>query len=68
MKLHVQRHLKCWLCLASLLWEHKFNCGITGLRKAEGQPSTSTTDDNIETVKKMIADNDRITIRYLLMF
>ena len=37
MKLNVQRHLtyRLWR-LASLLWaEHKFNCGITSLRKAE---------------------------------
>ena len=26
-------------------------------------PSTSTTDDNIETMKKIILDNHRITIR-----
>ena len=37
MKLNVQGHLKWWLWhLASLLWaEHKFNGGVTGLRKAE---------------------------------
>ena len=36
-KLNVEGHLKCWLwCLSGLLWaEHKFNCVITGLRKAE---------------------------------
>ena len=28
-----------------------------------GQPSTSTTNENIEAVKKMILDNRRITIR-----
>ena len=28
-----------------------------------GRPSTSTTDENIEAVKKMILDNRRITIR-----
>ena len=74
MKLNVQGHLEClqwWV--ASLLWAKlKFNCGITGLRKAEKmsitmlvlhRPSTSTTDENIEAVKKMISDNRRITIR-----
>ena len=35
MKLNVQGYLKCWLSrLERLLWaEHKFNCGIAGLRK-----------------------------------
>ena len=65
MKLNVQGHLKCWLWrLASLLWaEHKFNCGITGLRKDEkiSSPSSSTTDEDIGAVKKMILDNRRIT-------
>ena len=28
-----------------------------------GRPSTSTTDDNVEQVKKMILENRRITIR-----
>ena len=28
-----------------------------------GRPITSTTDENIEAVKKMILDNRRITIR-----
>ena len=46
--------------------EHKFNCGITGLRKSEkrspGRPSASTTDENFETVKKIILDNRRFTI------
>ena len=41
-KLNVQEHLKYWLWRsASLLWaEHKFNCGITGLRKAENMSMT----------------------------
>ena len=54
----MQGRLKGWLRrLASLLWaENKFNCSITGLRKAE-------TDENIEAVKKMILFNRRITIR-----
>ena len=46
---------------ACLLWAgHKYNCGITGIRKAE---KMSTADENIEAVKKMIFDNRRITIR-----
>jgi len=28
-----------------------------------GRPSTSTTDENVEAVKKMILENRRITIR-----
>ena len=53
MNLNLPEYLK-WH-LASLLWaEHKFNCR---------GPSTSTTDENIEAVKKMILDNCRITIR-----
>ena len=66
--------MKYWLSrLSDLLWaEHKFNCGIIGLRKGEedvndaarpGRPSTSTTDENIKAVKKMILDNRRIIIR-----
>ena len=30
-----------------------------------GRPSTSTIDENLEAVKKMILDNRRITIRYV---
>ena len=71
MKLNVEGHFKCWLWrLANLLWaEHKSNCGITCLRRENvndyacpGRPSTSTTDENIEAVKKMILYNRRITI------
>ena len=42
MKLNVQGDLKCWLWrLASLLQaDHKFNGGITGLRKAEKMAMT----------------------------
>ena len=57
----------------SLLWsELKFNCGITGLGKAEKMSMTmfvlvaqsrSTTYENIEAVKKMILNNRWITIR-----
>ena len=74
MKLNVQGHLKCSLRrLANLLLvEHKFICGITDLKKGRedvsddarpGSPSTSTTDENIEAVKKIILDNRGITIR-----
>ena len=57
--------MKCWLChLASLLWaEDKFNCGITDLRKAEKMSMTMFALANIVTVKKMILNNRRITIR-----
>ena len=71
---NIGRILEVWLWrLASLLrTEHKFNCSITGLRKARedvnddarsDRSSTSTTDENIEAVKKMILDNHRIFIR-----
>ena len=66
MKLNAQGHLKYWLWhLASLLWaEHMFNCAITVNNDANpGRPSTPTTDENIEAVKKIILDNHRITIR-----
>ena len=47
--------------------EHKFNCGITGLSKAEqmliSRPRMLTINENIEAVKKMILYNRRITIR-----
>ena len=36
-----------------------FNCGIF----RPSRPSTSTTDENIEAVKKMILDDRRITVR-----
>ena len=71
----MQEHLKCWPWrLTSLLRaEHKFNWGITGLKKAEkmvmtmlpmlSRPSRSTVDENIEAVKKIILGNSRIIIR-----
>ena len=52
--------------------KHKFNCGVTALRKGRGdvtdnalpvRPSVFTTDEHIEAVKKMILNNRRITIR-----
>ena len=64
----MQGHLKLWLWrFASLLWaEHKFNCGITGLRKAKKMSITilvlvvftSSTDDTIRAV----ADNFACTL------
>ena len=68
MSLNVQGFLKCLVWhLASLLWtEHKFNCGITGLRKAEKMSTimvVTTTDENIEVVTKIILDSRWITIR-----
>ena len=86
MILNVQRHLKCWLWrLASLLGaEHKFNCGITGLRREDvngdarpGRPSTSTTAKNIEAVivesqlerlLMMLAYRSAYAKQYLRMF
>ena len=65
----MQEHFKCLLWrLQSLLWDkHKFKCGINGLREADGggqwRPSTSTTDLNIEAMKKMILSSRQIAIR-----
>ena len=42
------------------LWYNRFT---KGREDVNGSPSTSTTDENIEAVKKMILDNRRITIR-----
>ena len=64
----MQGDLQCYH-LASLLWaEPRFNCGVNDLREDvndnvhAGLPITSTTDENIKAVKKMISDR-RITIR-----
>ena len=68
-KNEIKRAMKCRLrYLARLLWaEHKFNCGIivSGRpRRCQWRcPSTSTTDKNIEAVKKIILDNRGIIIR-----
>ena len=43
------------------LWYNRFKEGRNDARP--GRPSTSTTDENIEAVKKMILYNRRITIR-----
>ena len=68
MKLNVQGYLKCRL--GSLLWvEHKFNCGIIGIKEGredvndDARPGRSITDENIEAVKKKILKNRGITIR-----
>ena len=65
--------MKSWLWrLASLLKaKNKFNCGITGLRKAKKILITltrvSTTDQNNEAVKKIILDNGRTLLETLPM-
>ena len=48
------------------LWYHRFKEGREdGNEDARlGRPSTSTTDENIEAVKKMILDKRRITISF----
>ena len=47
------------------LWYNRFKEGREDINDdaRPGLPSTSTTDENIEAVKKMILDNHRITIR-----
>ena len=47
------------------LWYKRFKAGQEDVNDDThpGRPSTSTTDENIEAVKKMILDNHRITIR-----
>ena len=47
------------------LWYNRFREGREDVNgdARPGRPSTSTTDDNIEAVKKMILDNRRINIR-----
>ena len=47
------------------LWYNRFKEGREDVNDdaRPGRPSTSTTDENIEAVKKMILDNRRITIR-----
>ena len=48
-----------------LLWYNRFKEGREDVNgdASPGHPSTSTTDEIIEAVKKMILDNSRITIR-----
>ena len=47
------------------LWCNRFKEGREDVNDdaRPGRPSTSTIDENIEAVKKMILDNRRITIR-----
>lgn len=47
------------------LWYNRFKEGREDVNDdaRPGRPSTSTTDENIDAVKKMILDNRRITIR-----
>ena len=46
------------------LWHNRFKKGREDVNDDDrpGRPSTSTTNENIEAVKKMILDNRRITI------
>ena len=50
------------------LWYNRFKEGREDVNDDArlGRPSTSTTDDNIEAVKKMILNNRRITIREVI--
>ena len=47
------------------LWYNRFKEGREDVNDdaRPGRPSTSTTNENIEAVKKMILDNRRITIK-----
>ena len=47
------------------VWYNRFKEGREDVNDdaCPGSPNTSTTDENIEAVKKMILDNCRITIR-----
>ena len=47
------------------LWYNQFKEGREDVNDDAypGRPNTSTTDENIEAVEKMILDNHRITIR-----
>ena len=47
------------------LWYNRFKEGREDVNNQARPdiPSTSTTDENIEAVKKMILDNRRITVR-----
>ena len=65
----MQEHLKCCMWrltnLQAQLWYNRFVEGREDVNDdaRSGRPSTSTTDENIEAVKKMIVDNRRIIIR-----
>ena len=59
-KFCVKKEIKCTKAFKRLTWhlarllgaEHKSNCGITALRKAEKISITITTDENIVAVEK----------------
>ena len=71
MKLNVQGHLKFWLVAfgestmkqntSSIVWYNWFKEGRADVNDnaSPGRPSTSTTDENIEAMKKIILDNHR---------
>ena len=65
----MQEHLKCCMWrltnLQAQLWYNRFKEGKEDVNDDAypGRSSTSTTDENIEAVKKMIVDNRRIIIR-----
>ena len=69
----MQGHLKCslWRLTSPLTAEHKFNCGITGLRKPEKMSMTMLVlvararTQAMQTLKhrEVILDNHRITIK-----
>ena len=69
MKLNVEGHEMLTVVSSLLRAEHKFNCGITGLRKAEKMsmmihvPVVQARQQPIKILKTMILDNRRITIR-----
>ena len=56
--------IKCLCRTQGQLWYNRFKEGREDVNDnaRSGRPSTSTTDENIEAVKKMILDNRRITI------
>ena len=67
----MQQHLKCWLWRiyykqnASSIVVNRFKLGREDFNDdtPAGRPSMSLIDENIKTVKKIILDNRRITIR-----
>ena len=69
MELNLQRHLKCWLWRLTKwtqfqLWYNWFKGGREEVNDdaRPGRKNASTTDENIEAVRKMILDISRITI------
>ena len=52
------------------LWYNRFKEGRESVNDdtRPGRPSTSTTDENIEAVKKMILNNHRITLQMMLAY